>query len=343
MHQSMSTDGQQGQPPLSPETSAQHLVRPRSTRVVLMVLKILVGIALLVWSVHDIQFDHLLAGIRYADLAWLILAISLVLFGLALKLIRWMLLVRNYRIHASLARLFSAYFVGQAGNIILPFRGGELFRLGYFAGEKTLLPGAASTIILEKYLDLVALTVSGIFISLKISLDDILDWRGWLLPLTIAVTLLLLAAILFGPSLWQKLRSRQLLPPSISSWLDRWVQASQWLRNPRQVIPAALLTILIWAVMWLTNLLLFNSLHLTLGGTAGGLVLVLVYIGLFPALMPGNIGPFYFFARLALIPFGIIQDQAILFAVILHAVVTLPPLLGGAIGLLIPSASPSPI
>lgn len=64
-------------------------------------------------------------------------------------------------------------------------------------------------------------------------------------------------------------------------------------------------------------------------------MLTLVYVGLFPALMPGNIGPFYFFARLALLPFGIIQDQAIIFAVILHAIVTLPALLGGLIGILV--------
>ncbi len=341
MHRSMIANGQKGQSHPGSETPTHHLARQRFSRALLMALKILAGIALLVWSVHDIQFGQLVKGIRSADLAWLILAIMAILFGLALKLIRWMILVRNYHIRAGFARLFSAYFVGQASNIILPFRGGELIRLGYFAGDKTLLPEAASTIILEKYLDLVALTVSGILISLKISLDDILDWRGWLLPLTIAVTLLLLAAIVFGPSLWQKIRSRQLLPPSITPWLDRWVQASQWLRNPQQVIPAALLTILIWAVMWLTNLVLFRSLHIGLGGTAGGLVLVLVYIGLFPALMPGNIGPFYFFARLALIPFGIIKDQAVVFAVILHAMVTLPPLLGGAIGWLIRSDPPT--
>jgi uncharacterized membrane protein YbhN (UPF0104 family) len=149
------------------------------------------------------------------------------------------------------------------------------------------------------------------------------------------MTLLLLAAILFGPVIWGKIRARKLLPKSMIDWVDRWVQASQWLRNPKQVFPGVFLTILIWGVMWSTNLLLFKSLDLPLGGTAAGLVLLLVYVGLLPALMPGNIGPFYFFARLALLPFGIIHDQAFVFAVVLHAIVTLPPLLGGVIGLLV--------
>ncbi len=41
-----------------------------------------------------------------------------------------------------------------------------------------------------------------------------------------------------------------------------------------------------------TNLLLFRALHLSLGVEAAGLVLV--YMGLFPAIIPGNVGPFYF-------------------------------------------------
>jgi hypothetical protein len=87
--------------------------------------------------------------------------------------------------------------------------------------------------------------------------------------------------------------------------------------------------------MCLTNIILFKSLSIPLGGTAAGLVLIFVYIGVLPALMPGNIGPFYYFARLALLPFGILRDQAFVYAVVLHAIVTLPPLLGGAIGLLV--------
>jgi uncharacterized membrane protein YbhN (UPF0104 family) len=55
-------------------------------------------------------------------------------------------------------------------------------------------------------------------------------------------------------------------------------------------------------------------------------------VGLLPAVAPGNIGPFHFFATLALVPFAVPFDQALAFAILLHAVVTLPPfLLGGAV------------
>jgi len=312
-----------------------NMPRPSYLKNILTIIKILAGLAMLILSIQGIQWVNLVTGIRAANLTWLVLAILSVLLGLFLKIWRWIIFVKNYQIQSGITELYRAYFVGQAVNIILPLRGGELVRIGYFAGEPKILPDIVTTIALEKYLDLVALAVCGILVSFKLSIDNILNLRGWLLPVTIIVTLLLLAAILFGPATWGKIRTGNRLPKRLIEWVDRWVQASQWLRSPRRVFPGVLLTILIWGMMWLTNLLLFRSLGLPLGGAAAGLVLLLVYVGLLPALMPGNIGPFYFFARLALLPFGILHNEALVFAVILHAIVTLPPLLGGAIGLLV--------
>ena len=301
----------------------------------LAIIKILAGISLLILSIQEIHWDQLVEGIHSANLAWLALAIISVLVGLAMKLWRWVNFIGNYQIHASLAKLYRAYFVGQAVNIILPFRGGELVRIGYFADEPKVLPEVATTIVLEKYLDLLALTICGLLLSINISLDLVINLRGWFLALTSIVTVLLLAALFFGPAFWGKIRTKKLLPFSMMEWLDRWVETSQWLRNPTLMFPGILLTVIIWGMMWLTNLFVFKSLGIPLGGTAAGLVLILVYVGLLPALMPGNIGPFYFFAQLALLPYAISHDQAFLFAVVLHAIVTVPPLVCGSIGLLV--------
>jgi uncharacterized protein (TIRG00374 family) len=340
MRHSLSSDNQESLQRMHLGSARGIELRSKRIKIILTILKILAGFFLFFLSLRGIQFEKLADGIRTAKLTWLALGILAVLFGLGLKLWRWRILIRNYHIHASFARLFSAFFVGQSANIVLPLRGGELIRLGYFVEEKATLPGVAATIFLEKYLDLLALTASIVWVSLKFSLDNILNLHRYLLPTTIIITVLLLFVILIGPSLWKKIHSHGWLPQRLIVWLDSWAQASRWLRNPWQFIPSVLLTIVIWLVMWSTNLLLFKSLGLSLGGTAGGLVLVLVYIGLLPALMPGNIGPFYFFATLALFPFGVLPDQALTFAVILHAIVTLPPLLGGGLGLFIRSPHP---
>jgi uncharacterized membrane protein YbhN (UPF0104 family) len=320
-------------------SSLCNLYRSSYFKNILIGIKILIGLGLFYLSVHGIQWSDLIIGIRSADLVWLIVAILFVLFGLFLKIYRWAIFIRNYQIPAGSGRLFRAYFVGQAANIVLPFRSGELIRIGYFADQPHQLAEVASTIVLEKYLDLVALTICGIVISLKVSIDNLLNLRGVLLPLSMMLTVFLLLVILYGPRVWGKIRTRSWIPDNIRAWLDRLVEVSQWLRKPQQVMPGIGLTILIWVVMWSTNLILFRSLGLSLGGMAAGLVLTLVYVGLFPALMPGNVGPFYFFTRLALSPFGINPEEAIIFAVVLHAIVMLPPLLAGGISLLVPQKS----
>jgi uncharacterized membrane protein YbhN (UPF0104 family) len=341
MPESLSGIGQEGPSEIGTKIVGGK-VRSTNWHNIFIVLRVLAGLALLILSIHGINIQSLVSAIHSVNILWLILAIGFVLLGLGLKLWRWAALIRNYHIQASFTRLFSAYFVGQAANILLPFRSGELFRMGYFAEEKSTLPEAASTIILEKYLDLLSLTICALVVSFKISLDNVLNLRGFLLPIVIVVTAVLLAAIIIGPLFWNKIKGHKLIPQQLVPWLDRWVADSRWMRRPLRILPVVGLTILIWVTMWLTNLLLFTSLGLHLGGSAAGLVLVLVYIGLMPALMPGNIGPFYFFAALALLPFGIIQTQAVIFAVILHAIVTVPPLLGGAIGLLLRSHRPLP-
>jgi predicted anti-sigma-YlaC factor YlaD len=88
--------------------------------------------------------------------------------------------------------------------------------------------------------------------------------------------------------------------------------------------------------MALTNRLVFQTLALDLGWDAAILVLILVYLGILPALMPGNVGPFTYFAQLALLPFAVNNNLAVAFAVILFVIVTIPPLLISGILMLLP-------
>jgi uncharacterized membrane protein YbhN (UPF0104 family) len=150
---------------------------------------------------------------------------------------------------------------------------------------------------------------------------------------------LLLAVIVFGPWFWEKISAQK----SFSGWIgklqnkiDRFVKASLWLRNPERLLPSFAISTVIWFVMAMTNILLFRALNIHTGWEASSLVLVLVYIGVLPALMPGNIGPFTYFAQLALIPFEIGPSTALAFAVLLYGIVTIPPLIIAGIMLLYP-------
>ena len=162
-----------------------------------------------------------------------------------------------------------------------------------------------------------------------------------LISLTIFGSLaILILIILLGPKYWQMIRQRiagtsnRMLQKGIKL-VDRLVETSMWLRDYRKLTRLILLTIIIWITMWSTNIFLFLSLHLPVNALAGCMVLVFGYFQVLPIGTPGNIGTGYFFTELALKPFLVPIESAATYAIVLHALVTLPPLLISPLYLLV--------
>ncbi len=302
-------------------------------------LKILLGVCLLFLAIWQVDWNVFRDALHSVNVFWLILALASVLIGLTIKVIRWLILLRNFGVILPFKRIFNSYFLGQAANILFFIRSGEVIRIGWLtSSKKEDLAAITASVALEKYLDLVMLVV--VMVTVSSNLPYLAAKRLEVLsPLLIVLTIILLAAITGGPWIWQKLTGQKIY----SGWkgkfqnkFNRFIQASLWLRSPIRLIPAFAYTIVIWLVMAATNLLLFRALSMNAGWEASGLVLILVYIGVLPALMPGNIGPFTFFAQLALTPFNIETSIALAFAILLYGIVTLPPLLISGLMLLIP-------
>lgn len=293
-------------------------------------LKIALGLLLLYFSFQRVDWVILLEALRTVSIPWMLLATLCVLVSLAIKILRWDQLLRNYHQHIPSFRLVAAFFLGQAANILLFFRGGEVVRVttAHQPGKKDWVEITA-TIAIEKYLDLLFLVL--LMLVMATNLPALaLETLGNLYPLVIIMSVLLLLVVLFGPMLWRRFFPAESKTPwlaKVQRKLDQFLQASLWLRDPRKFLPALGTTVLIWLVMAITNIFVFHSLGIDLSWDAAILVLILVYIGVLPALMPGNLGPFTFFAQLALIPFAVSNERAVAFAVILYVIVTLPPLL----------------
>jgi len=313
--------------------------RPSYRAATLTALKVLAGTALLLLSVWGLDWRALPGHLAAAKPGWLGLALLAVLGGLALRILRWQVLLTHGAERPALPAVSEAYLAGQAANIVMPFRGGELIRLGLLAGQGSVgLAPAGVSIVIEKALDLLALAGLALVLlpSLPASVTDVVP--GWLFPAAGVTISLLALGLLVSPWLIGWIRSAR---GGAQGWggqlmraLDEAAAAVHAMRRPALAIPAVTLTLLAWGAMIATNALLFRALDLPLGATAAGLVMLLVMIGLLPALMPGNIGPFYFFARLALLPFQVDPQLAIAFSILLHLLVTLPPLLGGGLLLL---------
>ena len=85
------------------------------------VLKVLTGLALLFLSVRNIDWRSLPRALAAASPGWLTLALVTVLLGLALRILRWRVLLALADDVPALPAVSEAYLAGKAANTLMPF------------------------------------------------------------------------------------------------------------------------------------------------------------------------------------------------------------------------------
>lgn len=306
------------------------------------ILRPALGLALLALALRDVDFALLAANMRRLHLGWLLVVLLTILATLALKTWRWALLLRPVAPQLGTGRVLGALLIGQAANILLPLRSGDLIRsLAVCSDEAGRLPAVITGLVIEKGLDalmlVLAMTLALPFLPASAALTT--NVRS-LLGLALTALAMAMLAIVLSPRIWTWIR-RPLagIPWGIAangiSLGDRFVQGMSQLRQVGPFPMIMALTMLSWVAMFLTNLTLAYALRLSVPPAAGLLVLVLVFLAIIPRLMPGQVGPFYFFARLALAQFGVPVETSTAYAIVLHALFMLPPLVGAGLYLLV--------
>jgi len=308
-------------------------------KLVFQILKILLGITLLFLSIRSVDWSVFQEALQSAKQNWLIFALVSVLLSVGLKITRWWILLRNFQVKIPWTSVVTAYFLGQAANILFIFRTGELVRIGWaHQSDQKDLVEISGSIAIEKYVDLLMFVVATLAVSATLP-EHLVKNAVFYQKVAITVSLILAFIILLGPWAWGKFfanRQWQGFLEKIAVRMNGFISASLWLRKPQKIFPVIFLSVLIWVIMGLTNKLLFTSLGLSLNWQAAGLVMILVYFGVLPALMPGNLGPFTYFAQLALLPFKVESSTGLAFAVILYGLVNIPILVIAGFLLMIP-------
>jgi uncharacterized membrane protein YbhN (UPF0104 family) len=306
----------------------------------LVLIKIVIGIGLLIISFWRVEWEQFGESLRKINLAWLLAVILVVVLSLLLKILRAHIFLKNFGLQVPFMRVLEAFYLGQAVNILLPSRGGDLVRIGYLCVKRSSdLPQITVAIALEKFLDLIAMAVIALSVAAYLPTERASWVRGWLFPVSILAAVALIIVLVWGPILWSKVRYRVLdwSHPRVQNgvqMIDKLVESSLWLRSAKILLPAIVITSTIWIVMWLTNTVFFAGFGFEIPFVGGGLVLILSYIGAIPAVIPGNVGPYYFFNQLGVMSFGISPEDGLAFVILKHAVVVLIPLLASGISLL---------
>jgi uncharacterized membrane protein YbhN (UPF0104 family) len=314
----------------------------RLRRNLFILLRIGLGLMLLTAAFYGVDLQALGDTVVALRFPWVALTLLAFFATFAFKAMRWRLLLPTDSGFWRWSDVVGSLLIGQAGSILLPFRAGSVLRAGSLAVEQSSrFPALMAGVVVEKALDVIMLTAAAVLVIPAIS--GVMTYSG-LTGLILGAFIALFFAFSISISaarIWAFFR--RMLQRIPAAFIEKWIvwgdQGAQALRSslrdPRRLFGALTLSIVIWMLMFLTNLALFQAIELQVGYASGLVVLVLIHIGLLPNLMPGSIGPFYLATRLALSTTSTSPADALGFAVLLHAIVTLPPLAGAGLYLLL--------
>lgn len=281
-------------------------------------------------AVRNTHFDDVWDGLRTSNYWWLVPAFVTLALGLYLKAVRWRFMFSRETRPAA-GPLTKALLVGYFFNAILPARAGEAARvlvLNQRAG--TSRAEAGTTVVVERAYDV---------LSLLILLFVLVPWLPrvtWLhaavlLALVLVGGLAIAVAVLalFGlRPVHFVLRPLLRLPFVTSETLDHVGESLgrglAGLRHPRLMLGALFWTTAAWIAIAVSTWFVMKGFHLGLSLVAAILVVIATNLAQILPSSPSALGVFEAATVVALGAYGTADSDALSYALVLHALSTVP-------------------
>ena len=284
-------------------------------------------------AVRHVDWERFRASVEHSNAWWLIPALAVLALGIFLRAWRWQLLFSSDA-RPPLPAITRALLVGTFFNNVLPGRPGEALRVVTLHQETgTSRAAALGTAVSERVYDVVTLLV--FFFAALPWLPEV-AWlrRLGFLAAAVAIALVAVAAAL---ARWEERPVRFALAriPGLRLRSDEvardLVSGLAAMRRGRIALPAlavsfaaiAVITVSFWFVT------LSFRLHVPIG--AGILVMVATNLAMVIPSSPAALGVFEAATVVALRPYGIDRTDALSYAVVLHALNSIPFVLIGLV------------
>lgn len=289
-----------------------------------------------VWFLaRDVALGQVATAVAGAAWGYVALAVAAVFITPLLKAWRWRWLFPAEAADLPLGEMLRVLLVGMFWGQIFPLaRLGEVSRLVLLGGR---IPRAQilSTLVVEKVLEVVMVVLS---LLLVLPLVVVPPSMGQ--PLTLALLggglLAGLAAVAYAAepltrlSAWLTHYLPAAVGPRLHSVVATGLQGLMALRHGRalgRVLASSVGVVLLYII---PPYALFHALRIPLGVAEAILLNGVLLLGLVPSSAPGNIGLFEFLCLVVLRPLAAADEATLLsFALVFHAIVLLPQLLGG--------------
>lgn len=303
-----------------------------------VLFSVFLAVIFLFFALQGIDWAAFARTILSGHYEFLLITIPIASGNYFLRALRWSILVRAEK-PVPIVSVFWANMVGYMGNSFLPARAGELLRSA-FLGQKSGLGTSLilATALIERVLDTIALVLIGSICLLALgNVPTILADAVRVMALVGILGLVVIVVVPFQEELFQRILFRLPLPAVLSStastFMERFFIGMRSLRNVRRLGLFVLLTLIIWLVDGIGNMIGARIISQTLSLEQS--LVFLAGLGLSSAIpsTPGYIGIYQFVAVTVLTPFGFSRSDALAYILISQVLTALTVGFWGLLGL----------
>lgn len=276
---------------------------------------------LLYLALRGLDWKSFWDTIRNGHYQILLLTIPIASLNYFIRAIRWSVLIHSEK-KVSVISIFWANMVGYMGNAYLPARAGEILRSVFLGREKGLgVSFVLATALIERALDVIALVIIGS--TAMLGQSSIPSELQNAMRVTAGIGVIGLIFILVMPyqeklsfSVLNKLPLPDKFRAMLSEQISRFLIGMRSLQNAKRLITFIALTIIIWFVDALANVIGVHIIGQNLN--IGQALILLAALGLSSAIpsTPGYIGVYQFVAVAVLVPFGFSRPDALAYILI---------------------------
>ncbi|UCC63947.1 MAG: flippase-like domain-containing protein [Anaerolineae bacterium] len=298
---------------------------------------VLVSVGFSYYALMHLKLEEVLTALSRFQLVWLVPAVAVYFVAVFLRTYRWHYLLRHMK-RVPVRRLFPVVTIGYMGNNVYPFRAGEVIR-AYVLKRKEGVSGSASlaTILVERIFD--GLTMLTFVFAI---VPFVPAARRFSVTLAVTSALFFGALAVFFVIASSPRRTEQaygwfvsrLVPArfrdQVRGILDKFLVGLQVLRRGRDLILIFGISIVLWLVeagkYWFVMQGFYRA-GVAINVPFHALVLTAALVNLatsIPLPTIGYIGPFEVVGKESLMLFGVGEEIALGFMLVLHAALWFP-------------------
>lgn len=298
---------------------------------------VLVSAGFSYYALLNLQLEKVWGALSRFQILWLLPAVAVYFVAVFLRTCRWHYLLRHMK-NVPVKRLFPVVTIGYMGNNVYPFRAGEVIR-AYVLRRKENVSGSASlaTIVVERIFD--GLTMLTFVFTISPFVPAARRFRVTLAVTSVLFFGALVAFFLIASSPQRTERMygwfvSRLVPArfrdKVRGMLDKFLVGLQVLRRGRDLLLVFGISIVLWLVEAGKYLFIMQGFHqagVAINVPFHALVFATALVNLatsIPLPTIGYIGPFEMVGKESLMLFGVGEEIALGFMLVLHAALWLP-------------------